>query len=234
MRIYSKQRYEQEAQEQTWKVSLDRILLGRGYKHDDNDGYFLLDKECGQHHHDRMEIKQIGRFAIQIALDDSHFIREAEGIACELESEGYYVELMVPDAKPVAAEGDPEAQPTELNPQPSIATRTLDAVDPEDLTQFLKERGWKPWIHTIGELSFDKTDDLGAYRITIPPNWMQGAYWGEAREKFIGQIAIIEDLPREEIEQALISIVAARLAAQDATVPEQKAEECGGGSSAAV
>ena len=227
MRIYSQRHYEQEVEEQTWLVSLDRILIGRGYKRDETGGYFLLDAECGKHRQDRLEIKQVGRFALQIMLEHGDFMAEAQAVGCELESEGYYIELMIPDAEAVGDKDGPEAQPTELNAPPSVATRTLDAVDPEDLTQFLKERGWKPWIHTIGELSFDKTDDLGAYRITMPPNWMQGAHWGETREKLIGQIAIIEDMPREQIEQALVSIVAARLTAQDSKTTEE--EEGGGG-----
>jgi hypothetical protein len=196
LRIYGKRHYEKEAEAQTWKTSLTRVLIDRGYKENECGGWFLPDKTCGRYHVDHMDIKQVGRFAIQIDVHDADFIAEAEAVGRALEEEGYYVELMVPDRE--------DAQPATA---PSL---TIDAVSPAELTAYLKSLGWAPWIHAIGEFSFDKQDDLGSYRITLADTWTQEAKWAEAREKLIGEIAIIEGVERTQLEQDLIAFVAER------------------------
>ena len=196
MRIYGKRHYEKEVQEQTWETSLARVLIDRGYKADGVGGWMLIDKRLPNARKDMMHIKQTGRFALQVDVHDADFIAEAEAVGRALEEEGYYVELMVPDRE--------DAQPATA---PSL---TIDAVSPAELTAYLKSLGWAPWIHAIGEFSFDKQDDIGSYRITLADTWTQEAKWAEAREKLIGEIAIIEGVERTQLELDLLAFIAER------------------------
>jgi hypothetical protein len=200
VRVYSKRTYSLSCNSDYWKAAISRVASSRGYKEDGFGGYVLLDRGIKRRREERLYFRQIGGFGIVIEVEDEQFVAEASAIAEELEAVGYYVELVKPDP--------PDADDTHNVKSPP----TVDDVDREDVVEYLTQHGWELAVQSLDYLSFDKTDEVGRYRLTLPPVVVPRAKWPERREQLIEQLAIIEGFPRAEVERGLIAVASARIA----------------------